>query len=573
MGEFLVYILKSSVCLAAFFLFYKVLLSRDTFHRFNRIVLLGMTVLACTLPLVHVQLKGEGDVVPSVLSAGGWWLAQGWVQEADVVGRSFSWADAAVWVYLAGGLVTFLWRAVSVLHICRLLAGSGWERLPDGSVLVVHRREIAPFSWMKFIVLSEKDRADGGRAVLLHEQAHVRLRHSYDLLLAELLVCVQWFNPAAWCVKRELQAVHEYEADEAVVREGVNAKEYQLLLIKKAVGARRYSLANSFNHSSLNKRITMMIKRKSNPWARMKCLYVLPLATLAVAAFARPEISAPLDEISDVKVTDLSAIVKADGVKSAETRSGTSGTQKKDSLKKAGDFVVGYGLKEKGTKPGVKPDEVVVVGYAPVSGEKPEDVFDVVDVMPEYPGGMKECLRFLAKNLKYPSEARNAKAEGGVFVQFIVEKSGSLSNVHVANGVNPYLDAEAVRVVCAMPKWTPGKVDGKPVRTSVTLPVRFVLQGEVADAKPVKPDFSKVLVLVDGKKYTDDINKIDPNRIESISVLKDADAVAIYGTEGKNGVILVKTKKTGKLEAPVSGIEYNTQDKNATIRITTSKEE
>ena len=146
---------------------------------------------------------------------------------------------------------------------------------------------------------------------------HTRTHPSWYLLLADLGILLQWFNPAAWLLKQELQTIHEYEADDTVLREGVDAKKYQMLLIKKAVGTRLYSMANSFNHSSLKKRITMMLKEKSNPWARVKYLYVLPLAALAVSAFARPEVSAVADELSSAKVNDLVASMKTNQVETA----------------------------------------------------------------------------------------------------------------------------------------------------------------------------------------------------------------------------------------------------------------
>ena len=574
MGEVLVYILKSSACLAVFVVFYKVLLSRETFHRFNRCMLLGVAVLSCVLPLVQIHLDNGDAAVPSFFVAEEWWLAQDVLPEYGTQEAAFPWAGFVVLLYFAGMLATFFWHVASAFRMFRLLDGAKREQLSDGSVLVLHRREAAPFSWMKFVVMSEKDWRENGKVILLHEEAHVRLYHSYDLLFAGLLACVQWFNPAVWWLRRELQAVHEYEADEAAVCGGADAKEYQLLLIKKAVGARLYSLANSFNHSSLKKRITMMIKRKSNPWARMKCVYVLPLAAVAVAAFARPEVSDPLGEISNAKVTDLSAFVKAEEVKSVENG---PAAQPKDSLK-------GRMLILKSKKGSLKDNEVVVVGYASADESKAEKIFDEVDMVPEYPGGMKECFRFLAMNLRYPVKAIENHIEGNVAVRFVVEKDGSLSGMHVLQGADPYLDAEALRVIGSMPKWNPGRVDGKPVRTRFVLPIVFKLQEQEekadvdkvagTDEKPVEQDLSKALILVDGEKYTGDPGKLDQNQIESISIFrKGAKGIEEYGDEGKNGVLLIKTKKAGKLNAPESRIEYNVQDKNAVVRITASEKE
>ena len=317
----------------------------------------------------------------------------------------------------------------------------------------------------------------------------------------------------------------------------------------------------------------MMIKRKSNPWARMKCVYVLPLAAVAVGAFARPEVSDPLGEISNAKVTDLSAFVKADEVKSVENG---PAAQPKDSLK-------GRMLILKSKKGSLKDNEVVVVGYASADESKAEKIFDEVDMVPEYPGGMKECFRFLAMNLRYPVKAIENHIEGNVAVRFVVEKDGSLSGMHVLQGADPYLDAEALRVIGSMPKWNPGRVDGKPVRTRFVLPIVFKLQEQEekadvdkvagTDEKPVEQDLSKALILVDGEKYTGDPGKLDQNQIESISIFrKGAKGIEEYGDEGKNGVLLIKTKKAGKLNTSESEVEHNVQEKNAVLRIATSDE-
>ena len=319
MGLFLVYIMKSALCLAAFYLFYRLLLSRETFHRFNRLALLGVLVLSGVLPLVEVSIGRPSGAGQSLLSLEQWLLASAAAPVAEAVPASRAevpWAQALLLAYVAGAVFFVLRGGYSLLRLLALLRSARREDVAayvpgcTGVCLLVHDRDIAPFSWMRCVVISRKDLQEDGRAILAHELAHIRRGHSWDLLLADLCIFLQWFNPAAWLLKQELQSVHEYEADEAVLASGVNAKEYQLLLIKKAVGTRLYSLANSFNHSKLKKRITMMTKRKSNPWARAKYLYVLPLAAVAVVAFARPEVSGVTNEIAAAKVSDLSAIVK-----------------------------------------------------------------------------------------------------------------------------------------------------------------------------------------------------------------------------------------------------------------------
>lgn len=626
MGTFLVYILKSAVCLAMFYLFYRLLLSKETFHRFNRMALLGVMLLSCLLPLVKVTVEQASPVNAQVMSMEDLLLMYQWNSEAVVEegSRPFHWQEGLVLVYFVGSffvIVRHLWSLGRMLYLIR---HSRCERLDNGIRLVVHRRKLAPFSWMRYIVISETDLKESGHHILVHEMAHIHHRHSWDLLLTEACAWLQWFNPAIWLLKQELQNIHEYEADEEVLRQGINAKEYQMLLIKKAVGARLYSIANSFNHSSLKKRITMMLKKKSNPWARLKYLYVLPLAAIAVAAFARPEISSELDEISAVKVNDLTAIMKTEEVKSPEKHPAKEIKVQGQVLEKSTNApVVGASVIIKGTTSGTitdldgnfvismpvgatlsvsyinmktkeltitekligkikslkvylegeittKTQEVVVVGYG--GGEEASDevpVFQVVEEMPEFPGGMGECLKFLGKNIKYPVEAQKAGVQGKVIVQFVVEKDGNIANPKVVRSIDPDLDGEAIRVISIMPKWKPGMQKGQPVRVKYTVPVTFRLDGKdiksnearhlelktdtVFQENPLrigKETFSlkdwkeKPLLIVDGiEKPYSQMEKINVSDIESISVLKDAAGTAIYGAKAKNGVILITTKK------------------------------
>lgn len=455
MGAFFVYILKSAACLALLYPCYHYLLSRDTFHRFNRGVLLGILSGAALLPMVELPSGHPGLVGQVLLDEGPW--------EAFPVGVAS--ARVSVWsvvllLYAVGVLFGVGRDLYSWAQIVRLLRSSRREELPDGIRLYIHRQAYAPFSCMNSIVISEADLQEHPLYILAHERAHIRFHHSWDMLAAEICVCLQWFNPIAWQFKRELQTIHEFEVDAEVLRQGIDARQYQLLLIKKAVGARLYSIANSLNHSSLKKRITMMMRKESNPWARAKLLYALPVAALAVTAFARPEVSRQLSEISSSKVTDLAGIWKAEDVKSTEIAP--------DSLQQSG----------------------------PVSRQQEEDrrVFRVVEEMPEYPGGMQECLRFLAQNVKYPAKAIEAKAEGRVIVQFTVRADGSIADCEVKRSVSPELDAEAVRVCSMMPDWKPGRQRGQAVDVRYTLPVMFRLSfptaADLADASAVSVKIS-----------------------------------------------------------------------------------
>jgi TonB family protein len=428
MGTFFVYMLKSAVCLIAFYLFYRLLLSRETFHRFNRFALLGLLLLSSLVPLCHVTLRQANA------------LSQQWTTWEDELLLAALQPDAAVTdaapasgasstialcvliVYFAGILVIALRQAMGWTSMLRLIRRGRKVRNDDGTVTVVHDEALSPFSWMRYIVLSEKDYAENSAAILTHERAHIRLRHSIDLMLADACILLQWFNPATWLVKRELQQVHEFEADDEVLRQGINARNYQMLLIEKAVGTRLYSMANSLNQSSLKKRITMMLKKKSNPWARAKYLFVLPLTAAAMTVFARPEITEVLRPISSAKVTNSSEYLQEDSV------------------------------------------------------------VTVVDVLPEYAdGGIPGFMKYLMYEVKYPEKALKEGTEGIVVVQFTVTKAGEVKDPYVVRGISPELDAEALRVVGLSPKWKPGSVKGEPVDARYTIPVKFKLSNGPKD--------------------------------------------------------------------------------------------
>ena len=469
MGIFFVYILKSSVCLAVFYLFYRLLLSRETFHRFNRVALLSILLLSCLLPLVEVTVEKQTEVHQTMMTLEQWLMLADMmnttnVAELQIEEVTVTWIHVALLVYLAGILLFAFRNGYSLLKLGNLLRSGRKEDLSkytDGGekvTLIVHDHDIAPFSWMKYIVISQKDLDENGREILIHELAHIQNRHSWDLLVADICIFFQWFNPASWLLKQELQNIHEYEADETVIEKGVDAKQYQLLLIKKAVGTRLYSMANSFNHSTLKKRITMMLKEKSNPWARLKYLYVLPLAAIAVTAFARPEISQKAKEISAVKVNDLAAIVETKTVENV-----ASGVNAVVNLTDVPEIPV------------VK--DTADVKKKETAGKSSEDgVFWVAEKMPEFPSGNGAVAEYVRENMKYPAIAKEKGTQGRVIVQFVVNKDGSIVDAKVVRSVDPYLDKEALRVINTMPKWKPGMQRGKPVRVKFTVPVMFRLQ-------------------------------------------------------------------------------------------------
>ena len=573
MGIFFVYILKSSICLVGFYLFYRLLLSRETFHRFNRIALLSILLLSCLLPLVEVTVEKQTEVHQTMMTLEQWLMLADMMNaestaELQAEEVTVTWIQVALLVYLVGILFFAFRNGYSLLKLGGLLRSGRKEQLEkytggkEKVILIVHDRDIAPFSWMKYIVISQKDLDENGREILIHELAHIQNRHSWDLLVADICIFFQWFNPASWLLKQELQNIHEYEADETVIEKGVDAKQYQLLLIKKAVGTRLYSMANSFNHSKLKKRITMMLKEKSNPWAKLKYLYILPVAAIAVTAFARPEISETAEEISRmsdalgieqasllfsrlhdisaVKVNDLTAIVEAKAAKTTEEAVRMS-TVLKDT---------------------VKPVEVKYIPTEVTDKLKGTPLYEVVEQMPEFPGGgMAAALEYIQKNMQYPESAKENGTQGRAMVQFVVDKEGNVTEPKVIRSVDKELDAEAIRLVKSMPKWKPGMQKGQAVAVKYTMPVLFKLEGGkkvnssiVVNSMPT--GFSVLganapLYIVDGKEVTSSImSALDANKIESMTVLKGKDATDLYSEKGKNGVILITLK--GSEQKPIT---------------------
>ena len=463
----IVYSLKVSVFLIAFYLMFKSLMSRETLHRANRYLILGSIGLSFVLPLWHITLNAApGHAVTAAE------LSQSvvWLEEVIVGGgasHSFDWRALAVVAFYAGIGVCLLRMIISIIGVLRVIRRGERQTLPDGTVLVITDDEQAPFSWIKYIIINRKDHDENLQEILTHERAHIRCRHSIDVLVCDVFCCLQWFNPAMWLLRRELCAVHEYEADKAVLDSGINAKQYQILLIKKAAGGKWYSIANSFNHSKLKYRITMMSRKKSSGWTMAKALYVLPIAAFAAIAFAncsKTESENTQDFTYDKNV--LQYLPKDRSVK-----------------------FVGYNLdgtecvlvkEADGKVRRLSADEMGVKGISiPLENrEIPEDeIFIIVEDMPEFPGGEEELRKFIAENVEYPEDAKAQKQEGKVFVKFVIDKEGNVRDAEIVNGTRfESLNNEALRVIKSMPQWKPGKQSGQNVNVSYVVPINFQLK-------------------------------------------------------------------------------------------------
>lgn len=294
MEALLTYTWRVAACLAVAWLFFWLLLGRETFCRLNRLVVLALLVLSFLLPLCVITVRREVPIPYEV------WVHATEVRSAAApvsAAAPFPWAALLGGLYLAGVLAAACRMAWSLAAVVRVIRRGRRERLADGVVLVRTPQPVTPFSWGRYVVLAETEPAEEVATILLHERAHVRLHHTWDLLFADLAGCLQWFNPAVWLLRRELCAIHEYEADRAVLEAGTDARTYQLLLVRRAVGTQAFVAANNFNHSKLQNRIAMMLKKRSSRWAAARTLLILPLSALALGAFARtlqvPVVKAP----------------------------------------------------------------------------------------------------------------------------------------------------------------------------------------------------------------------------------------------------------------------------------------
>ena len=575
--DLIYYDLKVATLIAAFYLFYQLLLARDTTHVLNRAVLLSGIVLSAVLPLCiitfhrtvvvdsGIQPVTDGLAIDDVTS----------LPVAEALEQTFDWSMLLAVALLAGTVI----RLLSVIQSYRKLKGlmrcGEMHTQPTGTRLCVVDAPIAPFSWMQTIVLSRADWTAGVLAcntrcsmrayspalspILVHEEAHVRHRHSYDVVVVEVLTALQWFNPVVWFLRQELRTLHEYEADASVLSRGFDESQYIHLLMQKATGIQACALANGINTHRTKKRILMMLKPKSNRKVWLKALYVVPVTLVSLALTAKtvvdyktamPEDNLVTEELiqynskmSDAEFVNYVKQQQAAGLKQSDLVQSMlnegNGISRARILhlngvygsEKGNLFIVDGKEVSRGDFNEIKPEaiaSVTVMDVGPakkVYGEKgrygativetkhaatdaapkEEDrVFDICEQMPSFPGGDAKLMEFIARNIKYPKVATENGVQGRVMVKFIVEKDGSLSNLKVLDNpkssplnmvvVTAYMpdkerqDAEAhnaglqairdeaLRVVKAMPRWTPGRQNGKVVRCYFVIPVTYRLQ-------------------------------------------------------------------------------------------------
>ena len=425
------YIVTSGLLLSVFYAFFMLLMRKTTFFTFNRFSLMAGSLLCLALPLIHWDFSGTAvsNVIPTltlpqaVVSAEG-----GTLNAAD---KGISWLGVVSGIYFLGAFVVLIMNILSVIQTSRMIA-SGEHIQKDGFKVTIVDAPVASFSFLGHIVISRED-FTATPVILTHEMSHVRKHHSVDVLLFSVVTVLHWFNPLVWLARAELKMLHEYEADESVINQGVNAADYQLLLVKKAVGEHRFRLANGFNHTKLSNRITMLMSEKTNGWIRLSYVACVPLLACMLCFCTSnkqtPEMTERTEDALDAEPQDI--------------------------------------------------NEVVAIGFTDsTTAEEDEPVpFRSAEVKPMFQGGdANNFSKWINERLIYPQDAKDAGKQGRVVLQFTVNKVGRMENIRVLRGCYQSLDEEALRVVKASPEWKPGMMDGKAVSVTYTFPIVFKLR-------------------------------------------------------------------------------------------------
>lgn len=417
MATFIISLLSVSLCFAILYLIYKWAWNSDKNFAIRRLLLWFIPIVSVVIPLIPwdnlLQLIAKkGEFTENYDGIYGLNLMDVIITPIDKYSIDYL-TLAVVLLYVAGIVIMVIFLLKELLKIILFVKNADNKRVLDcGVKLILIDRDIAPFSCFNYVVMSGTDYQNYKEEILTHELAHIHFKHVIDLVYINIIICLQWFNPAAWLLKREFQILHEYQADNAVLQHGINAQKYQLLLIKRSVGEQMFNLGNSFNYGHLKKRINMMLNKRSHKWLGAKLFLIVPVLLFMGIVF------------------------------------GCNNTQEST----------------KNQKETIAQPEVI---------KSQKEPLDVAEVPPTFPDGMKGLMEYLSSNIKYPKEAQKEAVEGRVILRFVVDTDGSVKDVKVLKGVHELLDAEAIRVVESMPKWEPGKNAGEPVAVYFTLPISF----------------------------------------------------------------------------------------------------
>ncbi len=432
MNDLLIYLLQSSAIMAVLYTVYWLFLRKDTFFHVNRGYLLLTLLLSLTVPLLNLDFftRSSGSTFMVLLDP----VLITPEKIEEITSRHLSWFEIAGIIYFTGVVIFTIRFMIQLMQLALIIYRNKITR-QEGANIVFVDRGYSPFSFFNLIFIRKEYYIDGKLTpVLVHEKIHIRQFHTIDLIIIEVAIILLWFNPFAWFLGRSVKSIHEFLADEGVLKNGFLKSDYQTLILNEAMGLQVNNLTNNFNVSLIKNRIAMMTKTRSASWTLMKVLVAIP-AFLAVIFFFTAGTA------KTTYAQESQATVKPTEVQKAVTQENTS------------------------------PDDAV---------------FQVVEVMPEYPGGQAAMINYLSTNIKYPEEAKTKGITGTVYVNYIVEKDGAISNVKIMKGIGGGCDEEAWRVVKGMPKWSPGKQKGENVRVMFNLPIKFSLDDKAGKKEEEK---------------------------------------------------------------------------------------
>jgi TonB family protein len=411
------FILESGISLSLLAVIYVAFLRKETFFRLNRLFLLGSLLFSVMLPFLKFRIYEPQSVMLSEITVTPY---QNLLEVVTVHGQDFSVtveqtilsSTILIWIYLAG-LAFFLVRFIFRIGQVISVIRKNEIRKNEKIKFVFLEKECSPFSFLNYLFVSRSlENSEGYDRMTAHEMEHIRQGHSLDVLILELLTVFQWFNPFMWILRHAVRENHEFLADRAVLESGVSRGYYKKLLLNQFAGG-QLVLTNNFNYSLIKNRIKMMSKIKSSKISNVKFVLGVLTAIALVVVFACEQ-----KEVLEIQVeTEMPKMLGSD-----------------------------------------------------------EQIFFMVEDMPEYPGGELALRKFISENINYPEIAREKGVEGRVYVSFVVDKKGNVANVAIARGVNPALDKEALRVVNSLPAWKSGKQRGEAVNVGYTVPIHFALQ-------------------------------------------------------------------------------------------------
>ena len=489
----LAYFLKINVAIALFYAFYRLFFHKDTFFHWRRIALLCFFAISLLYPLLNIEgwIKAHEPMVAMADLYATIILPEQVVtipQETEINWQELIKLLTGI-IYWSGVLLLTARFFLQLGSIMRLHFQCSKSQLKGVRVHLL-KKEAGPFSFFHWIFIHPQSHTDSEISeIITHEETHARQYHSIDVLISEIMCIFCWFNPFSWLMQREVRGNLEYMADSRVLETGHDSKSYQYHLLGLAHHKAAANLSNSFNVLPLKNRIKMMNKRRTKEIGRTKYIMFLPLAALLMIV-SNIEIVARTTErfakeVMEQVNTPQPEIANIPELQSEEIQQTVALPAKKE-IAKSTPIAQSKSI----------PDSVV---------------FEVVEVMPEFPGGQQALMQYLAKNIKYPVTAHENGKQGRVIVSFVVKKDGNISDIKVARSVDPYLDKEAVRVIAAMPQWKPGKQRGENVNVRFSVPVMFRLQGPApSKGKEIKQaDLEEVVVVAYGPKEDSNANATD----------------------------------------------------------------